>query len=179
MKSTLLALVAATALMTAACGRESDSSDAPPRTTGGDGDNHALVAGTYRVLDVFDLNDGCGVDPLQPGNSLEDRSFSLTNDGNGRIGLSMCSYGGTALTGDVLKNEGNLSVRQASFQQNAGDLVAEADRECRFTFDVTADNQMEGTFTVAQSNRNKAMKDLTDRNVDSCSTTFKIKLQKQ
>jgi len=172
--------VCALALLTTACGRESDADSAPPRQHDEDGDDDffAVESGTYYIERVWDLRDGCVREPMQAEDPITAVPFTLVNGGNGAISIDRCSYDNTQLNGDVLENRGTLSVRHSKRQDGSGDYVAEYEQECRMELEVTGPNTFEGLYTEYQRSRNDVMRALTV-DAESCETSYRVVMLKR
>lgn len=177
---TILTAACVLALLTTACGRQSDEDAAPPRQQGenGDDDFYALESGTYYIERVWDLRDGCVREPMQADDPITAIPFTLINSGNGQISIDRCSYDNKQLRGDVLDNRGTLSVRHSKRQDGSGDYIAEYEQECRMEIEMTAPNTFEGLYTEYQRSRNDVMRALTV-DTPSCETSYRIVMLKR
>lgn len=179
MKRTIVSLLTLGALAVA-CGSPSDNDSAPPTNPDDATDDlFALQAGTYVIDRLWDLQDGCGREPLHPQDPITAVESELENDGQGKISIDRCLFDGRQLGGDVIENRGTLSVRHANRQDSFGEYVAQYDQECRFEVTVTANNTIEGLFTEYQRNRNDIMREATQVSAESCATSYKVVMTKR
>lgn len=173
---TILAFVLA-----AGCGDGGGTSqgEPPPIAKGSSDSAFALENGTYYFERLFDLQDGCGRDPLDSSDSITSVAFNLLNKGDGQITIDRCIYDGSSVTGQVRNNHGTLTVLHSLRRDGSGSVVAEYQQECRLTVNVTSDNQIEGRSVERQSNRNAVMKVASGVDADSCNTSYDFTFSKR
>ncbi len=163
-----------------ACGSPSDgdddvNSEPAPNVKGESDDAFALEDGEYHIESLTNLQDGCGKKPLDSDDSITQVPFFLTNDGQGRVTIDFCSYGGTSTAGTVRGNRGTLHALHNGRQMGTSDYPAVMDQDCMIDVKVNSDNGFAGRYSETQRNRNAALRDATV-DVPECTTSFDFKM---
>jgi len=155
-----LSMGALAALLVAGCGGEGTPAD-------GGADMvpqlFKLQSGTYKVTDLRMLTDGCMVNPNDPANPTIGITLSLTNDGNGNIGLGnmvgtpMEPSNGASCPGMPANPACATATNPLQFNNNMGTLVRDNNiddgmgctehRHIENLLTLTADNQFTSSYT--------------------------------
>jgi hypothetical protein len=99
-----------------------------------------LQSGTYNVTGLINITDGCGVNPNDAANPTIGKSFTLTNDGNGNIGL------GSVCTAPLAPGSGNATCDSAQPSNGVSCLSASMPAVCATASNPLPFNNNMGTL---------------------------------